>query len=54
MKVRLVLMAETEGAYSNSETDLSALFETLADWEHQLKALERNIPAGLDGEGPAP
>jgi len=31
-------MAETEGDFSNY------LFDELADWEHQLKALEDDIP----------
>tara|TARA_R110000787_G_scaffold166227_1_gene279252 strand:- start:12302 stop:12439 length:138 start_codon:yes stop_codon:yes gene_type:complete len=45
-------MAETEGQTSNSEPDLTAIFETLSEWEEQLKALEEPIPSGL--EEPAP
>ncbi len=31
---------------------LNALFQTLADWEVQLKALEADIPKDLEGPQP--
>ena len=45
-------MAETEGQTSNSEPDLTAIFETLTDWEHQLKALDEVAP--IEWEEPSP
>ena len=39
-------MAETEGE------SLNTLFETLAGWEAQLKALEADIPKHLEGPSP--
>lgn len=31
---------------------LNTIFQTLADWEHQLKALEADIPSDLEGPTP--
>lgn len=31
---------------------LNSLFQTLTDWEHQLKALKADIPNELEGPSP--
>ena len=45
-------MAETEGETSNPEPDLTAIFKTLTDWEHQLKALDEAAPIEWDEPSP--
>ncbi len=39
-------MARLSGESSN------ALFEVLEDWEHQLKAIEEDIPSDIEGPTP--
>lgn len=31
---------------------LNSLFDTLADWENQLKAIEEDIPSDMGGPAP--
>lgn len=49
-------MAETPGESSNSRDDLTAIFDTLADWEKQLQHIELPEPSnvGDEFEGPSP
>jgi hypothetical protein len=52
----LTIMSESRWLSGESQVvhpegvDLNTIFQTLADWEHQLKALEQDIPKDIETE----